>query len=50
MEQTARSRSEAAEFLREIADLSEDHQEKSQEGSEELSEEAKAAAEGPKKF
>ncbi|MDA8116562.1 MAG: hypothetical protein M0000_04080 [Actinomycetota bacterium] len=50
MEQTARARSEAAEFLREIADLSEDHQEKSQEGSEELSEEAKAAAEGLKKF
>ena len=50
IEQTARARSEASEFLRGIADSSEDHQEKSGEESEGLSEEAKAAAEGLRRF
>ena len=50
IEQTARARSEASEFLRGIADSSEDHQEKSRDESERLSEEAKGAAEGLKKF
>ncbi len=50
IEQTARSRTEAAEFLRGVADASDSHQEKSREESERLSEEAKNAAEGLKKF